>query len=177
MAKDNFDVHKWNNQRKLAEANISEVKVNNPLSLVRSNFDYDGTFIYFTTQEGGKLLEKLLPMPTPSILSIYYKKVLPENPEYSNVVQEAKKALDVILLSPLKDNPNMTFRLSTIKKDSLSDGMVVVLDMDKENNDEEQNIIMETINNALSSYVNDVLEDIVNGDEAGDYDEYDEEYN
>jgi hypothetical protein len=172
--KDNFDVHKWNNQRKLTEANIFEIKINNPLSLVRSNFDYDGTFLYFTTQEGGKLLKKLLPMPSPSILSIYYKKILPENPEYPNVVQEAKKALNVILLSSLKDNPNMTFRLSTIKEDSLSNGMVVVLDMDKENNNEEKNIIMRTINDALSSSVDDVLEDIVNGNEAGDYEEYDE---
>jgi len=177
MAKDNFDVHKWNNQRKLAEANIFEVKVNNPLSLVRSNFDHDGTFIYFTTQEGGKLLEKLLPMPTPSILSIYYKKVLPENPEYSKVVQEAQKALDIISSSPLKDNPNMSFHLATLKKDSISNGMVAVLNMNEENDNEAKNIIMKTINDTLNSSVNSVLEDIVNGNEAGDYDEYDEEYN
>jgi DNA polymerase III alpha subunit (gram-positive type) len=56
MAKDNFDVHKWNNQRKLEEANISETRFDTTQikELLQKLEQYNNkTFIWFDTETTG----------------------------------------------------------------------------------------------------------------------------
>jgi hypothetical protein len=167
--RDNFDVHKWNNQRKLAEANISEMKVRNPTELVRSNVDDDYTIIYATTEKGNELLQKVIPLPAPSIESIFYEKIIPKDPNYPKIVEEAKKAYDILL--PLEKEFGVSVSLSLLKRDYITNDMVVVVIMVEGEYDDDD---ISRIYSAIGTSVSTVLEDILNGNEIGDYEEYEE---